>query len=153
MPDDHIKDHLHRTAPETIISRVVFLNHFFVLYSSIFEYIAIHFQPFFFGFYIGFDLNYQPCQLFFAFLSSFGIDIMRFTFTIGVCGSEPPFIEVVVYHRHTARAGFANFGLVRLEIGRGGICSCLFLSLRNLGFSTAYLAVYLCCRLVFASYR
>ncbi len=100
------------------------------------------FQPFLLGFYIGFDLNDHCCEFFFTFLSRFGIDIMRFPLTISVSRTVSALVEVVVYHCHTARAGFATFGLVRLEIGRGGIYPYSLIALRNWGFCAANLAVY-----------
>ncbi len=102
---------------------------FFVLCGAIFElnYVLLStfkggrfvhpFQPFLFGYYVGFDLHYHRCKFFLALLSCLGVDIMRFTLAISVSWTVSALEEVGVYHRHTACAGFAAFGLVRLEIG------------------------------------
>ena len=47
----------------------------------------------------GFD---QLCELFFAFLSCLGIDILGDAFTVD-SRCEPSLVEVVVYHRHATR--------------------------------------------------
>lgn len=57
---------------------------------------------------------YQLCELFFAFLSCLGIDILGDAFAVHARG-EPPFIEVVVYHGNASRFGASYFGLFRLE--------------------------------------
>ena len=104
------------------------------------------FQPFFLRLDVSLDLCYHCRELFLALLSCFSIDIVRFPLAICISWTVPTLIEVVVYHSHTACAGFATFGLVRLEIGRGCIYPCPFLSPRNFGVCAANLAVYLRCR-------
>ena len=57
---------------------------------------------------------YQLCELFFAFLSCLGIDILGDAFAVN-SRREPTFVEMVVYHRHTSRAGLTDLGLVWLK--------------------------------------
>ena len=54
-------------------------------------------------------------ELFFAFLARFRVDIVAFPLSVGVGRCVPSLVEVVVYHRDTARPGFAYFRLVRRE--------------------------------------
>lgn len=79
------------------------------------------FQPLFLCFDVSLDLRYHRRELFLAFLSCLGVYVMRFALSVSVSRAVSAFEKVVVYHRHTARFGFATFGLVRLEIGRCGI--------------------------------
>ena len=71
-------------------------------------------SPFFhlcdFGFY-GFD---QLCELFLAFLSCLGVDILGYAFAVD-SRREPPFIEMVVYHRHSTGSALSYLWLVRLK--------------------------------------
>jgi len=59
----------------------------------------------------GFD---QLCELFLAFFSCLGIDILGDAFTVH-SRREPSFVEVVVYHRHASCATLAYLGLIRLK--------------------------------------
>ena len=90
------------------------------------ERLAHRFQLLFLRLYFSLDIHYYCRQLFFAFLAGFGVYVMRFSLSVSIGWRIAPLIQVVVYHRHTARAGFATFGLVRLEIGREGIYPCPF---------------------------
>ena len=60
----------------------------------------------------GFD---QLCELFLAFLSCLGVYVFGYAFTVD-SRREPPFVEVVVYHRHASRATLAYLALVDLKI-------------------------------------
>ncbi len=108
------------------------------------------FQSLFLCLDVSLDLRYHRRRLFLTFLACFGVYVMSFSLSISISWTISAFEEVVVYHRHTACAGSAVFGLVRLEIGWEGIYPCLFLSPRNFGFCwgqllpAANLAVYLC---------
>jgi len=66
---------------------------------------------------------------------------MAFPLAVGVGRRVPSLIQVVVYHRDTARAGFAYFGLVRREFDRGGIFPFLTLFCRHTGVCAADFAV------------
>ena len=103
------------------------------------------FQPLFLRLYFSLDLRYHRCEFLLTFFSRLSIDIVSFALSVGASRAVSALVEVVVYHRHTARAGFATFGLVRLEIGRGGIYLYPFFIPWNFGFCSANLAVYLCC--------
>ena len=69
---------------------------------------------------------YQLGELFLAFLSCLGVDILGDAFTV-YSRCEPSFVLVVVYHRHTSRATLAYLALVRLKFRlRRGVGLCLF---------------------------
>ena len=61
-----------------------------------------------------FHCFYQLCELFLAFLSCLGVDILGYAFAID-SRCEPSFVEVVVYHRHASSATLSYFGLVWLK--------------------------------------
>ena len=72
---------------------------------------------------------------------------MAFPLAVGVGRSVPSLIQVVFYHRDTARPRFAYFRLVRREFDRGGIFPFLPRYRRHLGVCTADFAVNMHCRL------
>ena len=72
---------------------------------------------------------YQLCELFFAFLSCLGVDILGDAFAVD-SRCEPPFIEEVVYYGDASRASLAYPALVGLKfllrrVFRGGGLTCL----------------------------
>ena len=72
---------------------------------------------------------YQLCELFLAFLSCLGIDILGDSFTVD-SRCEPPLVEVVVYHGDASRSTLAYLSLVGLKVllrrgFRGGGFTCL----------------------------
>ena len=69
---------------------------------------------FLFGCNFDFHGFYQLCQLFLAFLSCLGVDILGYAFAVN-SWREPPLVEVVVYHRHATRATLSYLGFIRLK--------------------------------------
>ena len=72
---------------------------------------------------------YQLGELFLAFLSCLGVDILGYAFTVD-SRREPPLVEVVVYHGDASRATLAYLPLVGLKFllwrgFRGGGFTCL----------------------------
>ena len=72
---------------------------------------------------------YQLGELFLAFFSCLGVDILGYAFAVDSWG-EPSFVEMVVYHRHATRATLAYLALVGLKFllwrgFRGGGFTCL----------------------------
>lgn len=56
-------------------------------------------------------------QLFFAFLTGWGVNIMGYTFTVGISGRVFPLPKVIIDLVDTAGAGFTVLGFVRLKAG------------------------------------
>ena len=93
---------------------------------------------------------YQLGEVFLAFLSCLGVDILGDAFAVD-SRREPSFVEAVVYHRHASRATLAYLALVGLKFllrrgFRGGGFTCLgwLHALREFGHlcvCAAYLAV------------
>ena len=52
----------------------------------------------------------SSASFFFAFLSCLGVYVLGYAFTVD-SRREPPFVEVVVYHRHASRATLAYLAL------------------------------------------
>ena len=71
----------------------------------------------------GFD---QLCELFLAFLSCLGIDILGDAFAVN-SRRKPPFVEVVVYHGDASRATLAYLALIGFKfLLRRGFRGCGF---------------------------
>ena len=70
---------------------------------------------------------YQLCELFLAFLSCLGIDILRDAFAVH-SRCEPSFVKVVVYHRHASRATLSYLWLIRLKNRFCGVFRGLFVT-------------------------
>ena len=97
------------------------------------------------------DLRLDLCnhfrELFFAFLSRLGVNIMAFPLAVGVGRRVSAFIQMIVYHGGTTSPRPAYFGRVRLEFDRGGIFPFLLRYRRHTGVCAADFAVYPHCRL------
>ena len=87
----------------------------------------------FFSLLLRFDLGfhgfYQLGELFLAFFTCLGVDILGYAFTVD-SRREPSFVEVVVYHSDASRAALAYLPLVGLKFllrrgFRGGGFTCL----------------------------
>ena len=89
---------------------------------------------------------YQLCELFLAFLSRLGIDILGYAFAVD-SRCEPPLVEEVVYHGDASRATLAYLALVGLKFllrrgFRGGVFTCLgWLRFGHFCVCTAYFSV------------
>ena len=99
------------------------------------------FQSLFFCFDLSFNFRDHLRKLVLTLLAGLGIDIVSLPLAVGVSRAESALEQVVVYHRHTARPGFAYFGLVRLEWRRIVILLYPLLKPQHFGVSAAYFAV------------